>query len=651
MENENLYTNIPNTQAAPPAYQQEQPKIPLYQAVFAWGTFALSFIFTHFAVPYFGGVWGGIFWAIFGAFIAVYAAKSSVKFTAAHIVILAAAELFCLTPLFSANSFICFLAAVYSFVLYFYLIMTLSGADAFGRHFISDLVHSILIRPFSGFFRQPVSAFSVFKGKSRSKNVLYAFLGLLCALPLTAVVVTLLMSSDGAFQNVMNGLSELLPNLSFSIIWEILFAIPIAMYIFGALFSVKEPVREHFGVPEYRFLPPMISYFAVSPICVFYLIYVIVQIKNISDAFGKNIGYAEFARSGFFELCAIAVINLGVIVVMQTFSKRNDNDKKPLALRIYSVMIPVFTLMIIATALTKMFMYIGEYGMTQLRVYTSWFMVLLAVIFALIIVLQIKDYSIWKALFAAFSVMFAVLCFGNFDGNIAAYNIGAYQSGNIEKLDVDAFEELGTAAVAPAYELYRECDDEELSEQLKTFISNEGARDADRASFAYFNIPRAMAQTAFGKLYSAEVIKVSVEIDCEDIDEITAEYTVGGELRGGQSASLARGDVFKRGETVTFDFGSRDFKSFDDLSEQSFGIYFRLKEQGDSTEFYPDFPQYNNNMPDDCDNEQYSTAQGDYSSGGADGIIWWEWNAEFGGVYKFVLRETSPGKYSIYPIR
>ncbi|MDE7229666.1 MAG: DUF4173 domain-containing protein [Oscillospiraceae bacterium] len=645
MENEELYLN---TKAQAPA---DQPKIPLYQAVFAWGTFALGFIFTHFAAPYFGGVWGGIFIAAFGIFIAIYARKSGVKMTGSHIVMLSAAELFCLTPLFSANRLVCFAAAVYSFALYLYLLSAMSGADAFGRHFVMDFLRSVFVRPFAGFTRQPVSALSLFKGKGRSRNVLYAFLGLLLALPLTIVVVVLLMDSDETFKNVMSGFSELLPNLSFSIVGEILFAIPIAMYIFGALFSVKEPAHEYFGgAPEYRFLPPVLSYFAVSPICVFYLIYVIVQIGNIADAFGNNIGYAEFARRGFFELCAISVINLGVIILLQTFSKRKENDKKPLALRVYSIIIPAFTLMIIATALTKMFMYIGEYGMTQLRIYTSWFMMLLAVIFALIIALQIKEYRIWKALFVSFMILFAALCFGNFDGNIAAYNINAYRSGNIEKLDVDAFEELGTAAVAPAYELYCKCDDPELSEKLKSFIVNEGAADALRPGFAYFSVPRAMAQNAFSELYSSDVIKVSVEIDCKDIDEITAEYIVGGELRGGQSISNARGDVFKRGETVTFNFRKQDFKSFDDLSKQSFGIYFRLKEHGDSTEFYPDIPQYSGALPDDCDTERYSRAQGDNSNSELDGTVWWEWNAEFDSVYNFVLRETEGGKYALYPI-
>ncbi len=633
MENEELYMN---TKAQAPT---DQPKIPLYQAVFAWGTFALSFIFTHFAAPYFGGVWGGIFLAAFGIFIAIYARKSGVKATISHIVILLVAELFCLTPLFSANRLVCFVAAVYSFALYLYLLSAMSGADAFGRHFVLDFLRSIFVRPFASFTRQPVSALSLFKGKGRSRNVLYAFLGLLLALPLTIVVVVLLMDSDETFKNVMSGFSEFLPNLSLSIIGEILFAIPIAMYIFGALFSVKEPAHEYFGgAPEYRFLPPVLSYFAVSPICVFYLIYVIVQIGNIADAFGKNIGYAEFARRGFFELCAISVINLGVIILLQTFSKRKENDKKPLALRIYSIIIPAFTLMIIATALTKMFMYIGEYGMTQLRIYTSWFMILLAVIFALIIVLQIKDYPIWKALFASFTVLFAALCFGNFEGNIAAYNIKAYQNGTIEKLDVDAFEELGTAAAAPAYELYRGCDDLELSEKLKNFIINESAADALRPDFAYFSVPRAMAQNAYRHFgIDNRSIKVSVYVEYDNLRGVTAEYSLGGENIGSQYTEHADGSVIQYGEKLTFIFSHKDFKNPDRLSDEKFGIYVSV------TDIYG--KETIASVPDD----QKITAGYSLSYSKDNKAFIWEWNAEFGEEYRFVLRKSTNGGYYLYP--
>ncbi|MCM1165011.1 MAG: DUF4173 domain-containing protein [Lachnospiraceae bacterium] len=479
----------------------EQPKIPLADAVFAWASLALSFVFTHFAAGYFGGVWGGIFWALFGALGALFVKMKSVPVRAPHVVIFGIAELFCFVPLFSVNVFVNFLASAFSFILYLYLTVAVSGAELFGRHFVLDLLISLFVRPFENLARQPKSAFSVFRSKSHSKNALYALLGLVIAVPLTVVVVMLLISSDELFASSMQGFLHGISGFSFSTIWELLFAVPLAMYLFGAVFSVSKPAPARgTGAPSYRLLPPVISYVAVTPICVFYLIYIVTQFGNIASALGKTLDYSAFARRGFFELCAIAVINLGVIVVMQTFTKRHEYDKKPMILRVYTVVLSLFTLLIIATALTKMLMYIGEYGMTLLRVYTSWFMALLAAVFVLIIALQIRDYAVWRALFAAFTVMLALLCFGDFEGMIARYNISAYRSGALEELDVDAFRELGYSAAAPAAELLESSGDERLNKRLEDVLEDIRVTDEYQDGFAYFSIPRAKARAALERV-------------------------------------------------------------------------------------------------------------------------------------------------------
>lgn len=481
----------------------EQPKISVSDAVFAWISLVLGFIFTHFAARYCGGVWGGIIWALFGIMGAVFVKVKAVKIKPSHAVIFGIAELFCLAPVFSASELTNLLAAWFTFLLYIYLTIAISGAELFGRHFVSDVLQSVFVRPFENFFvKQPKSAFSVFRERSRSKKVMYALLGLVIAMPLTIVVVLLLMSSDELFSNTMKKFGDHLPSLSPSLFRELVFAIPVAMYLFDVLFSIQKAAPVHSDVaPRYRVFPSVAAYFTVTPICVFYLIYIITQFVNISNAIDKTLDYSAFARRGFFELCAIAVINLVVIALIQTFTRRNDFDIKPPALRVYTIMISLFTLLIIATAITKMLMYIGEYGMTLLRVYTSWFMILLALVFVLVIALQIRDYKFWRAIFAAFAAMLAILCFGNFEGAIARYNISAYRSGRISELDVSEFYELGLPAVKPAAELLESGMLSGYDKRLlRNFLKNEKYYDEARDDFAYFSIPRAAAHSAIRRL-------------------------------------------------------------------------------------------------------------------------------------------------------
>lgn len=505
IESQNVTQNITQNPTTNPSLNQSEvsqipdntkpaEKHPLFKVVIAWCALGLGFVFTHFAFSYMCGIWGGIFWLVFGVLGAVYAVKSGVKITKMQVAMFAIAEIFCFTPLFCASRFINFLAAVFSFVLYFYLAMVVSGAEPFGKRFLPDLFLSVLVRPFERFGDCFRSAFSVFKGKRAAKNVLYAVVGLIIAVPLTIVVVMLLASSDARFEEFIDSAAKYLPDFSFTTILEIAFGIPIAMYLFGSFSSVEKRVSAgEFDPDKLRVLPTMITYFAVTPICIFYVAYIITQALNIASALDQTLNYSEFARRGFFELCAIAVINLGVIAVMQTFAKSTR------VIKCYIGALSVLSLGVIATALVKMGMYIGEYGMTLLRVYTTWFMAVMCIAFILLIVLQIKDFKFWRVLFFGFTAMFFALCFFDVDGMIAKYNVSAYKSGKIEDLDISEFSELGYSAVVSAEKLYNDGND---SYALKRYLSNVNFGNSHEDKFAFFSIPRAKADAALKRIPS-----------------------------------------------------------------------------------------------------------------------------------------------------
>lgn len=508
IESQNLTQGIGSLESAPPI-QSEIPDVsqipddikpaekrPLFKVIIAWCTLGLGFVFTHFAFSYSGGIWGGIFWLFFGVLGAVYGAKSGVKITKTQIAMFVIAQIFCFTPLFCASRFINFLAAVFSFVLYFYLAMVISGAEPFGKRFVLDALLAVFVRPFERFGECVKSAFSVFKGKGRAKNVLYAVIGLLIAIPLTVVVVMLLVSSDARFEEFIGSVD--IPDFSFATVVEILFAIPIGMYLFGSFSSMENRVRlSEYNPDKLRVLPTIVTYFAVTPICLFYAAYIVTQALNIASAINRTLNYSEFARRGFFELCAIAVINLCVIAVMQTFSQKTRVMKG------YIIALSALSLGVTATALVKMGMYIGEYGMTLLRVYTTWFMAVVCMAFILLIVLQIKDYKFWRALFFGFTAMFFALCFFDVNGMIAKYNVAAYESGRIEELDVFEFGELGYSAVASAEELYNKGED---SYALQRYLGDMYRQNEYDDKLAYFSIPRAKADAALERLPSEYII-------------------------------------------------------------------------------------------------------------------------------------------------
>ena len=106
-----------------------------------------------------------------------------------------------------------------------------------------------------------------------------------------------------------------------------------------------------------------------------------------------------------------------------------------------------------------MIMYIGEYGLTGLRFYTSWFMILLGIVFFVLILHEVfHGVKTVATLFISFTVMLGVLCFCDPDARIAQYNVESYLSGNIEEIDTCSLSALSEGA-APYIEKLGDTDE------------------------------------------------------------------------------------------------------------------------------------------------------------------------------------------------
>jgi len=137
-----------------------------------------------------------------------------------------------------------------------------------------------------------------------------------------------------------------------------------------------------------------------------------------------------------------------------------------------------FYLMLIITAISKMVMCINYYGLTQLRVYTTWFMIVLFFMFAVIAVRRFKKFNAARVMLLGFVVFFLILSYGNVDGRIAAYNIDRYRNGTLETLDVQALSGLSDAAVPYIYALYQDTPDQSLKADLKAAINKTNKYEA-----------------------------------------------------------------------------------------------------------------------------------------------------------------------------
>ncbi len=219
-----------------------------------------------------------------------------------------------------------------------------------------------------------------------------------------------------------------------------------------------------------RKLPPAMTVTVLALLTGVYLLFFGAQAATLFSAFAgvrpEGLTYAEYARQGFFELCGVAMINLAVLGGVRLFTvKKGEKPVRPLV--VFSVLLSAETLLLIVTALSKMVLYIQQYGLTLLRVYTSWFMVLLFIVFAIVIVAQFRKLT-WPRHWCSPFPCFLLLCYSNVDGLIARYNIGRYQAGTLDSVDLEALYATPEASLPYVKELYQETDDPALRAGLAT---------------------------------------------------------------------------------------------------------------------------------------------------------------------------------------
>ncbi len=452
---ENILSSAPDGVIQPTAVPQSFPlkkqwDLNLRDRVFAWITLPFGFLFARYVLLRADGfVTTAFFWLLF-ACTEIYLRKSGCKPKLPHRIL---GIIFCLfstvfsitaSPLLHGLCFI-FLAAV----LIWRTHAAAAGAGFVTRFMPFDLAESAFREPARHFGAAPQAMSYSIKKSPAASTVRTIVIGLLVTIPLTAVVAVLLSSADAGMESWLLRATDLITDNVMTTILELALGIPAAFWLFGLAYGALQRRKRPNPMPAESFYEELLDrlrripnaglYAGVTPICLLYLMYVVSQTGYFLSAFaGKLPGdmiYSEYARRGFFELCVIAVINLVVILVLTGFAKKSGSTR-PKLLTGYAAVLCLFTLFIIATALAKMALYIKAYGLTALRLYTAWFMVLLAVVFLVLLVRQFaKKLPTSAILTVSFTVLFGLLCFSRPEALIAEYNITRYEAGTLKELD------------------------------------------------------------------------------------------------------------------------------------------------------------------------------------------------------------------------
>jgi len=365
-----------------------------------------------------------------------------------------------------------------------YYIVISTGTTMTGKtsnFFIVDCISTFIVLPFRNFFNQYVSFSAPVKAEKRGK-ILPSLLGLAVAAILAFILVPLLEAADaGGFAVIMAFVrSQFEFRFSYQIIFTIV-TIPVAAYLYGLVSgAVHKKGTDAFSlegakdaVAVLRFLHPSTINIILGAVCVIYLVFIFSQLPYFFSAFGGArpdgwLTYAEFARHGFFELVTIAGINLAVLTASNLCSKKLRVQSR--MLKIFNVVLAVITLVLIATAFSKMALYIGVFGLTMRRLLPCVFMVFLAIVFIGLIALQKWDFSIVRLSLIVGAVLIVGLSLSNPDAMVVRYNANRYISGTLSRFDVDIAHRAGLAGVLPAIEVLEHTEDWGLQSRIIRYL-------------------------------------------------------------------------------------------------------------------------------------------------------------------------------------
>ncbi len=307
---------------------------------------------------------------------------------------------------------------------------------------------------------------------------------LLVGLALLAVFAPLMASADPAFARVLDALVPTFDG-SAAVGWVARFAVGAAGLV-GVAFllagppTADPPARRASRLRRAEWALPM------GLLVALFTLFVGVQLTTMfgTDAYVRattGVTYAEYARGGFWQLLAVTVLTLLVITVGIRWAPAD-----PVWTRILPGALAVLTLVIVASAISRMWLYQQVYGFTVLRLVVLAVELWLGFGFALTLVqvLRLRRGGPVRGMAAAGVAALLALAVLNPDRFVAEHNVTRYAATG--RIDTDYLSGLSADAV-PALD--------RLPEPLRTCVLVPIAlREDDPGDWRSANLGRAAAR-------------------------------------------------------------------------------------------------------------------------------------------------------------
>jgi len=209
--------------------------------------------------------------------------------------------------------------------------------------------------------------------------------GILFSIPPILLFGGLFVAADPVFEDIVkNTLHLSFPELLSHCFLAAFFAWIVGGFLRGMLFG-KEADLAAASAPSLPTLGITETSIVLGLVDILFFAFVLVQLRYFfggSELVLKTTGltYADYARRGFFELVAVAMLVLPLLLFLHWLLRKDKPNHERIFRGLAGVQI-LLLFVIMASALERMRLYEQEYGLTELRLYTTAFMGWLAIVF------------------------------------------------------------------------------------------------------------------------------------------------------------------------------------------------------------------------------------------------------------------------------
>lgn len=217
--------------------------------------------------------------------------------------------------------------------------------------------------------------------REKTNKILNAVFGIIVGIVFSIVILLLLMSADDYFNKFVSK-AFISINFDFSKIMQF-------VIFFIIIFSIGvNLIRNRYIVMKENKIRKIDHTIIISMLSVINLVFVLFLISEISKLCGnflqipKGYIYSSYAREGFFQLLFVTIINFSIILYL--LYKTNVIKENKIIRNLVLILI-AFSVLLIFNSYYRMFLYIGKFGFTNLRLQVILFLLMELILFGIII--------------------------------------------------------------------------------------------------------------------------------------------------------------------------------------------------------------------------------------------------------------------------